>query len=804
MRGCSGSPHESSVAVACWAIRMSLSFRETTERKMLGRRLRVWVVTPELHRHGGTERSLAEQLERWRERFDLRLYTMRAEEVNLSGVEIRRIPWLPGPHLLRYIWWYAANTVLRRWDALRLGAPDVVHSPGVNCPDADVMTVHIVFGKYWERVEASLLGDLRRPARALKALHRVLYLSLVRWLEGRTYRGPATLAALSHEDAGEIEGRYGRPPGSVTVIPHGVDAKRFSPEVRARFRAGARQHLGVEGRTVLLLVGNDAYKKGADLALRALPHLPEEVTLALAGRLDAAQIKAWTKEVGVEGRVLLWPHRPDVETYYAAADVLIAPSREDAFAQPPLEAMACGLPVVVSARAGVSELLEDGKHALVIENPEDAEALAAAVKRVLKEPGLAERLAREGRSLAENLSWEAEAEKVAALIEREAATPRILVLAPHAWGTGGIERATRTLVRALADLYGSDRVGLLSVWGGPGVLPCRALWRGPEPRDAGRVPWTVKLRFVLAAVQLARLWRRRLVIVACHPHLAPVAWLAAWVGGAPWAVWCYGEEVWRPLRPAVRAALRRADLVVAPSRFTADLVERMHGVLADRLTVIPLGLSPDLRLESKPQRTVGAPSAEGHRRVLTVARLVPEHAYKGVDTLLAAWPRVVASVPDAELVVVGDGPDRPRLEREAARLGIAGCVRFAGRLDDRALAEAYTQAAVFALPARTSVGSRAGGEGFGLVFLEAMAAGLPVVAGNGGAIPEVVRDGETGLLVDPESPEEVAAAIIRLLRDPDLARRLGEAGRRWVREEFSYERFRERLAGLIERLRRQE
>ncbi|MDR7550696.1 MAG: glycosyltransferase family 4 protein [Armatimonadota bacterium] len=383
---------------------------------------------------------------------------------------------------------------------------------------------------------------------------------------------------------------------------------------------------------------------------------------------------------------------------------------------------------------------------------------------------------------------------------------RVLVLAPDPAGTGGIERVTRTLLRACAELYGPDRVGLVSVWSREGLrgLPCRVLFQGRPAPGAGPacVPHPARLRFALAALRAARRWRRRLVVVvACHPHLAPVAWLAARAAGAPWAVWCHGEEVWRPLRPTVRATLRRADLVVAPSRFTAGLLERMHQVPPNRLAVLPHALPPDLPL-AEAGVAQGPDAAGGLLRVLTVARLVSEHAYKGVDTLLAAWPLVMRSVPGARLVVVGDGPDRPRLEREAARLSLDGRVRFAGRLDDRALAQAYSQAAVFALPVRTRVGREAAGEGFGLVFLEAAAAGLPVVAGNGGAIPEVVRDGETGLLVDPESPEEVAEAIVRLLRNPDLARRLGETGRRWAREEFCYERFRERLAGLVERLRR--
>src|SRR5207244_1221142 len=106
-----------------------------------------------------------------------------------------------------------------------------------------------------------------------------------------------------------------------------------------------------------------------------------------------------------------------------------------------------------------------------------------------------------------------------------------------------------------------------------------------------------------------------------------------------------------------------------------------------------------------------------------------------------------------------------------------------------ALARAYVEATVFALPVRTKVGRGAGGEGFGLVFLEAAAVGLPVVAGNGGAIPEVVRDGETGILVNSEAPDQVAGAIVRLLQDPALAQRMGEAAKRRALEEFSYDRF---------------
>lgn len=369
-----------------------------------------------------------------------------------------------------------------------------------------------------------------------------------------------------------------------------------------------------------------------------------------------------------------------------------------------------------------------------------------------------------------------------------------MVLAPSAWGTGGIERATRTLLRALADLYGADCVGLLSLWGGEGPLPCQILWRGPPGTKATLLPLQAKLQFSLAALVAARRWKDRLVIVACHPNLALVARMCSSFSGAAYLVWCYGREVWEPLRPQVRWSLRSAGMVAVPSRFTYSMLRETSGVNDERLTVVPLTLSPEIPF-LPPQRSLRRPN------VISVARLVPEHSYKGVDTLVTAWPRVLHVLPEAELLVVGDGPDRKRLEHVASQLGLDERVHFCGRLEDAELARAYLEATLFALPVRTTVGRQAGGEGFGLVFLEAAAAGLPVVAGNGGAIPEVVRDGETGLLVNPESPTEVADAIIRLLLDPVLAQKMGEAARRRVQEEFSYELFRERVEALIDRVR---
>jgi phosphatidylinositol alpha-1,6-mannosyltransferase len=756
---------------------------------------KVWVVSPEVHLRGGTERCLSEQLQRWRERFDLTIYSISADSGVTGETLVRHVPTLVGPHLLRWTCWYLANTCIRRWDR-KVSGPDVVFSPGINCPDADAMIVHILFAKHWADAGKWERRNLVKLRSAPRALHRITFWRLLRALEGRHYRGPASVAAPSHMDAHELERRYERPPGSVVVIPHGVDASRFSPSARVARRGAARQRLSIEDRRVVLVVGNDIYKKGIDVAVDAVAHLPEDVVLAVAGHVDRSELTARATAMGVSDRLHLWSHVSDVLDYYAAADVLVAPSREDAFGLPPLEAMAAGVPVIVSRRTGLAENLADGRDALILADPEDAQMLARRVEEVLGDPGLTERLSAEGPWTAERMSWDTNAEATAAFLEHEASTPRALVLSADPAGTGGIERSTRSLLGTLHDLIGPERVGLLSVWRRASMvdLPCRVLPHGRRVRKQppGPVPLTTKIGFALAALRAARRWRRRLVVVACHPHLAPVAWMCGLVSGAPFAIWCHGYETWGSLRWSMVAALRRADVVFAPSEYSARATERAAGLPSGSIRVIPHCLPPHVDLASL-DGLERSPSV-----VLTVARLNPDNRYKGVDVLLTAWAEVRRKVPSATLTVAGDGPDRARLEDIARSLSIDNSVTFAGGVDDEELARLYRSAAVFALPANTTTNPPRG-EGFGIVFVEAAAAGLPVVAGDAGPAPEVV-DETLGVLVNPGDASAVADAIVRLLADDDLRRGMGEAGRERVGNRYSYELFRSRIASLLDDL----
>jgi len=179
--------------------------------------------------------------------------------------------------------------------------------------------------------------------------------------------------------------------------------------------------------------------------------------------------------------------------------------------------------------------------------------------------------------------------------------------------------------------------------------------------------------------------------------------------------------------------------------------------------------------------------------VVCVSRLVPR---KGQDTLILAMPRILREVPDAALLIVGGGPYRGELEKLARRTGVAAAVRFTGAVRWEELPAHYGAGDVFAMPCRT----RRGGldvEGLGIVYLEASATGLPVIAGDSGGAPDAVLDGETGWVVAGGSPEQSAERVLTLLRDPELRQRMGERGRRWVEESWRWDLLADRLRGLL-------
>lgn len=250
----------------------------------------------------------------------------------------------------------------------------------------------------------------------------------------------------------------------------------------------------------------------------------------------------------------------------------------------------------------------------------------------------------------------------------------------------------------------------------------------------------------------------------------------------PFMVFLHGIEIWENARPGSIAACHRADLLVANSNYTRARAEKCHGGF-NRAQVCWLGTEPAVTEVPECGPAAGPPV------VLVVGRMQAGEAYKGHRELIAAWPQVVARHPEARLKFVGRGDLLPQLKQSAHERGVAHRVDFPGFVTEDELAACYRDATAFALPSR--------GEGFGLVYIEAMRHGLPVIASRHDAGAEVVEHERTGLLADLDVPGDLAGRLCQLLDHPEEARRMGRAGRERWRREFTFAAFQARFGGVL-------
>ena len=353
---------------------------------------------------------------------------------------------------------------------------------------------------------------------------------------------------------------------------------------------------------------------------------------------------------------------------------------------------------------------------------------------------------------------------------------------------GGVQRASRHAA-AVAAKFAAER-GLayrfLSLNDPQGLHTVRV---GPhEFQFSGHA--RDRLQFALAALRAAG--RVPSLVIALHPHLAPVVSLMRLRSRKFRSlIFAHGLEVWEPLAWPRGPALRSVHVVIAPSRDTAQHLISEQKIRMEKVLRLPWGLDPEfearLRAAIPPLRPAAFP--ERARIILTVGRWDPAERYKGADTLISALPRVLQSVPDAVLILVGDGADRPRLEQLARESGAADHVHFLFGLSQEALFACYAHCDVFALPSR--------GEGFGLVFLEAMANAKPVIGGAHGGTPDVIEDGVSGILVPHGDVAILSKALLSLLSDPARASEMGARGRERVHTEYTFEHFQSGLTRVM-------
>jgi len=312
----------------------------------------------------------------------------------------------------------------------------------------------------------------------------------------------------------------------------------------------------------------------------------------------------------------------------------------------------------------------------------------------------------------------------------------------------------------------------------------------------------------LRTIQGLLLWARRTAVLARSTdaefiwcgNIKPAAYPAKWTRerlGTPFGILLHGGDVLilqhqihqsSIKRRTARGLLGAASVLVANSEWTRDRCLTLLGELdldasPERVCVVPLGADQEFFRPGIDTAEVRARyGLNGGRWLLSVARLT---RHKGIDTVLRALAQLRGRHPDLRYAVVGEGDYQPALEAEARELGVADRVRFLTGVPDRDLPALYNCAEIY-LGVSRLLEQRV--EGFGIALCEASACGIPVVAGRSGGIPEAVRDGETGILVDAESAEAVAGALQGLLDDPALRARMGAAGRRAVERHYNWDR----------------
>jgi glycosyltransferase involved in cell wall biosynthesis len=330
---------------------------------------------------------------------------------------------------------------------------------------------------------------------------------------------------------------------------------------------------------------------------------------------------------------------------------------------------------------------------------------------------------------------------------------RILVLVTDAFGgRGGIAKFNQDLLNSLCSHPAVEEVVAL-----PRLLP--------EP--PGRLPMKLdydtsgvggKIRYTMAVLKSAIGRRKPAVIFCAHINLLPVAFALRLICRAPVVLIIHGIDAWQPARSRLANILaKRIAAFISVSDFTRQrflnwtkLNQSKSFILPDSIDLTRFSPGP------KPEGLLTRYGLRGRMVMMTLARLSASERYKGIDEVLEIIPSLVSEIPGLSYLICGDGDDRARLEQKAAQLGLRDRVVFAGYISEEEKTDHYRLADAFVMPGR--------GEGFGIVYLEAMACGIPVIGSQLDASREVLHNGALGIVVDPSNPREIASAIKKALR----------------------------------------
>lgn len=381
--------------------------------------MKIALVCSEVIRESGHGRYMLELARRLAPRHEVHVFTHLYQPV--PGAIHRPVPAPLGINLVRLVAFWARASV-----AVGREPFDIVHTIGGCCARRDVVTAQFC-QRPWGAELAKLEAEDARARAAgqpplmvgspVRRLYHRLYWRLADLLEAPAFTtGPRRrLIAVSGRVRDELATWYGADPAQVAVVWNGVEPAEFAPEALAPLRAAARAELGLPGGAPVVLFVGDFYRKGLSVAIKALAAMTTpDARLLVVGRGEIAAFEAHARAAGVADRVVFAGFRPDVRPLFAAADALVFPTRYEPFGMVVTEAMAAGLPVATTRACGAAEVIRDGESGFVIDDPDDAQAFAAALDGAFADPAAYARLGAAARAAAALVSWD----YVAAATER--------------------------------------------------------------------------------------------------------------------------------------------------------------------------------------------------------------------------------------------------------------------------------------------------------------------------------------------------------------------------------------------------
>lgn len=356
---------------------------------------------------------------------------------------------------------------------------------------------------------------------------------------------------------------------------------------------------------------------------------------------------------------------------------------------------------------------------------------------------------------------------------------------------GGIQVYSAFFLKALQNLYPYSRY---EVFLKHDRCASQTFLSHTQFHCAGSFP--LPIRTVIFAAQLLGIgiWQQPNLVIATHLNFTVCAYWLKRLTGIPYWTVAHGVDAWNIEISALKTALHHTDRILSVSSYTRDRLIKEQNLDPAKLSLLPCTIDAHrFQITPKPQHLLNRYGLNPQQPIiLTVARLDSGEQYKGYDKILQALPEIQCAIPDVRYILVGKGSDRARIEQLVTQLNVQDCVILAGFVPDHELCDHYNLCDVFAMPSK--------GEGFGIVYLEALACGKPALGGNQDGAIDALCHGELGVLVDPDNVGAIAQSLIQILQgtyDHPLLYQ-PEALRERVIDTFGFERFQQTLYSLLQ------